>query len=435
MAAAETSISKPKKFFKSRNSDSTDQVSPLYGDIKSEISYGNPNKRLRTSSSDKERKSSLKHNSEKTVLTSNVNITKRTETKPPIVLRICHGKSQLLNDSDESESTPTPSSIYSTSSVTSPRTLRENPQRSPSARITRSTRRSMQQDPNSSPAKADTPGEFSLFTSPKNDLSPQYIPAEKYELERKAMYDNLLRPSSPVQDAQTEVAEPNTNSIDLDVTLKEEESGNNTDQEEEDMEIEETDVGNIILPEPVDNSNSRENAENDFTQETENIPETDTDISKVDFSPKRNIIEEDWSTDSDSDGTVPEEETKVKNAPIKSLISEHKDEILEKILEKPTENQSPVKLVITKKKGSIFKSRSMVSDGTKKRRALYKHKWCDTDGLEKKSETQENVKDNSNDDTFGFQDDSLTRVPISKDDDEKEIIGVKCTKNDKGVLT
>lgn len=58
----------------------------------------------------------------------------------------------------------------------------------------------MQQDhPSSSPAAADTPAEFSLFTSPKNDsdLSPQYIPAEKYELERKAMYDNLLRPSSP----------------------------------------------------------------------------------------------------------------------------------------------------------------------------------------------------------------------------------------------
>lgn len=89
----------------------------------------------------------------------------------------------MLNDSDESESTPTPSSTPSTSTVTSPRALRET-SRPANCRITRSARRSMQQDPSSSPATADTPGEFSLFTSPKaaNDLSPVYIPAEKYEL-------------------------------------------------------------------------------------------------------------------------------------------------------------------------------------------------------------------------------------------------------------
>lgn len=63
-------------------------------------------------------------------------------------------------------------------------------------------------------------------------------------------------------------------------------------------------------------------------------------------------------------------------------IDEHRDEIMEKILEKPPEASiAPVKLVISKKKGSIFKSRSMVpdTDGGKKRRALYKHKWCTDD--------------------------------------------------------
>lgn len=65
----------------------------------------------------------------------------------------------------------------------------------------------MQQDPNSSPATADTATEFaSLFSSPKKDidLSPQYIPAEKYELERKAMYDNLLGSVSPRREESTE---------------------------------------------------------------------------------------------------------------------------------------------------------------------------------------------------------------------------------------
>lgn len=41
-------------------------------------------------------------------------------------------------------------------------------------------------------------------------------------------------------------------------------------------------------------------------------------------------------------------------------IERHKDKILDKILEKPPE-PPPVKLVISKKKGSIFKSRALVS--------------------------------------------------------------------------
>lgn len=131
--------------------------------------YGTPTKKQKINYEEKSPKSkkffSSKNSSEKTVLSSSVNNNvKRNESKPPpIVLRISHGKSQLVNDSDESESTPTPSSTPSTSTVTSPR----NPQRSPNARITRSARRSMQQDPSCSPAMADTPGEFSLFTSPK----------------------------------------------------------------------------------------------------------------------------------------------------------------------------------------------------------------------------------------------------------------------------
>lgn len=45
---------------------------------------------------------------------------------------------------------------------------------------------------------------FCIFQSGEgDDLSPQYIPAEKYELERKAMYDNLLRPNTPDKDIET----------------------------------------------------------------------------------------------------------------------------------------------------------------------------------------------------------------------------------------
>lgn len=433
-------IPKPKKFFKSRNTDPPDIPAVIYPD-KAELSYGNASKKQKLNSGEKETKtkkffSSKSLDTDKTVLSSNNN--KRTETKPPIVLRICRGKSQLLNDSDESESTPTPSSTPSTSNVTSPRTLRDNPQRSPNARITRSTRRSMQQDLNNSPAKADTPGEFSLFTSPKNDLSPQYIPAEKYELERKAMYDNLLRPNSP----STVPSETNpTTDINSNVGVEEPvkiDGGNNTDQDEADMEIEEeTARGSIIVPEADDTSTNTEIVNNNI--ENTDDPETSTNnddglnvINSEEVLPKKTQIEDEWSTDEDSNSTTPEVEIKEKESPvITPSIEEHKEEILEKILEKPTENPAPVKLVISKKKGSIFKSRSMVADGSKKRRALYKHKWCDGDPTDKKTENQE---DNSKtpteyDDTFGFQDDPLLRTS----DSDSNVTSVKCTKNDKGV--
>lgn len=434
-------IPKPKKFFKSRNNDPPDIPAVIYSE-KPELSYGNANKKQKVNTSEKETKtkkffSSKSTDSDKTVLSSNNN--KRTETKPPIVLRICRGKSQLLNDSDESESTPTPSSTPSTSNVTSPRTVRDNPQRSPNARITRSTRRSMQQDLNNSPAKADTPSEFSLFTSPKNDLSPQYIPAEKYELERKAMYDNLLRPNSPsTPPLETDPTTDINSNVDVEEPVKTE-GGNNTDQDEADMEIEEeTARGSIIVPDASDTSTNTELVNNNI--ENINDPEADAiddnglnTTNSEDAPPKKTEIEDDWSTDEDSNSTTPEVEMKEKDdvAAINPSIEEHKEEILEKILEKPTENPAPVKLLISKKKGSIFKSRSMVADGSKKRRALYKHKWCDGDPIDKKTDNQEDNSKAPNEyeeDTFGFQDDPLLRVS-----DNENVTGVKCTKNDKGV--
>lgn len=444
--SAGSTIPKPKKFFKSRNNDPPDIPPVLYSE-KSELSYGNVSKKQKVNNSERETKSkkffASKHSNheEKTVLSSNTNNSKRGETKPPIVLRICRGKSQLLNDSDESESTPTPSSTPSTSNVTSPRALKENPQRSPSARITRSTRRSMQQDPHNSPAKADTPTEFSLFTSPKNDLSPQYIPAEKYELERKAMYDNLLRPnsrpSSPDIQINIPTADLNSN---LSIPELNKEEGNNTDQGEADMEIEEeTARGSIIVPEANDTSTNSEVDDTDTvtydnldSKQNDNL--NSTNDKQPEATPKKNIIEEDWSTDEDSNSTAPDLEEKGHLTPVRPSIEEHKDEILDKILEKPTDAPAPVKLVISKKKGSIFKSRSMVADGSKKRRALYKHKWSDVS--EKKSENSDansvNTAEIEFDDAFDFQDEPLTRIKRPAEDDD-DVIAVQCNKGDKGV--
>lgn len=313
VAAPEPSaVPKPKKFFKSRNSDSTDSVSPVY-DEKSELTYGNTSKKFKAHDEKpaKQPKKFFASKSEKSVLSSNANYAKRTETKPPIVLRICHGKSQLVNDSDESESTPTPSSTPSTSTVTSPRAV----QRSPNARITRSTRRSMQQDPNSSPAMADTPGEFSLFTSPKkDDISPQYIPAEEYEQERRALYDTLL--GSVSKDVDEEPNQEPSGCIDLnqdscdksnsiEEALAQMEEGG-----EEPMEIENDTIENGILQDRTTEELNESRLEHHVEPPTVEDPqETIPEVATAQENNQNNKrIEDDWSTDDDSDSqsTAPE---------------------------------------------------------------------------------------------------------------------------------
>ncbi|KRT80684.1 hypothetical protein AMK59_6182, partial [Oryctes borbonicus] len=459
--APENSAPKPKKFFKSRNADPLDIKPAVYE--KPDLTYGNVNKKQKTLSDDsnKSSKSGSKKffsskNSEKTVLSSNVNNSKPSESKPPIVLRICHGKSQLISSSDESESTPTPSSTPSTS--TSPRAVRDTTQKSPChMRITRSTRRSMQQDLSSSPATGDTAGDsFSSFTSPKKDslLSPQYIPAEKYELERKAMYDNLLGITSSTSEGTCAVftpsPSPNAESTNLPMECEESATDAFNSRTEIDTEtrspspknsdIDDKDQNMEICTDLKDDISIQEENKpqpNDNAEEIPNIPieqeKMDTTSVNASSQSSKQTLEDDWSSDSDSNSTAPETMESDKKSNMKTIIEVHKEEILDKILEKPSDTPAPVKIVISKKKGSIFKSR--VPDGTKKRRALYKHKWSDD-----KEKNNENTSNSVNAaareyDEFGFQDDPLTRISQDGDENETGYTSVKCTKNDKGYYT
>lgn len=314
------------------------------------------------------------------------------------------GKSQLVSDSEESESTPTPSSTPSTSA--SPRALRDHPKSPGPVRITRSTRRSMQQDPNSSPATADTPSEFSLFSSPKKDidLSPQYIPAEKYELERKAMYDNLLGSISPKTDEEVVISG--------ELLVNNEEA---TKEEDEDARKKLQECAEQLLAETnVDLEGALKNLQEE---------------------PVKRKMEDDWSTDSDSNSTSADKTTEQHTD---ETSADHKGGGGEEEEEKPQDTTPPVKLIISKKKGSIFKSRSMVSDGGKKRHALYKHKWCDdkdSTALKSGEIAEASKPDASSSYDFDFKDDPLVRVTRSsvQRGDEEAVTGVKCTRNDKGV--
>ncbi|KAE8751805.1 hypothetical protein FOCC_FOCC001654 [Frankliniella occidentalis] len=103
-------------------------------------------------------------------------------------------------------------------------------------------------------------------------------------------------------------------------------------------------------------------------------------------------------------------------------------------------------VVPPRKKGSIFKSRAHGTDENKKR-ALYKHKWCDNQASQQGSNTAEAENTASTslakpstsaynvDDEFGPE--QLTKVVTEKKEDEntETVTSVKCAKNSKGFYT
>ncbi|CAH1998402.1 unnamed protein product [Acanthoscelides obtectus] len=211
-------------------------------------------------------------------------------------------------------------------------------------------------------------------------------------------------------------------------------------------------------------------AEEQAAAEPEEVGKEDENVtSAVSEEPQKakNLIQEDWSTDTDTNSSVAEAETKT--APeveeyMVNKVEENKDKLLDKILEPPSStcNQldgaaappPPVKLVISKKKGCIFKSRSkeVEGDGTgsagvvggRKRRAIYRHKWTTDDketdkelnkegGEEDSVGNAQKVTEGEVDDDFGFKDDPLERVVRDKGD--SEVASVRCTRSDKNYYT
>lgn len=385
---------KPKKFFKSRNVEPEEAI----GDPKlcsDKVDYTYPaNKKLKSSYGSSKATSPRSSASKKFFPSkrtpSPTPPAKRDDGKPPIVLRICRGKSRLLSDSDESESTLTPSTTVPSSTATSP-SARETHQSPGHTRVTRSTSKSLQ-DSGLSPATAETPSDaFSAL------LSPEYIPPEKFELERKAMYANLLGPSSPSRDNAplTEADDSEVKDMELEEpAISTEDIPDEISQKsDDDMEIEVNNSSSGIF------SQESQQVINETTDDDKMTPEIDSvsnstnnefSVNNLMTEPKKNDITE-TSSDDESESSQHDLMTEGTSAAMTTAsatcttatmsIEQHRDEIMEKILEKPLESQAPapVKLVISKKKGSIFKSRAMVADtdGGKKRRALYKHKWSD----------------------------------------------------------
>ena len=112
------------------------------------------------------------------------------------------------------------------------------------------------------------------------------------------------------------------------------------------------------------------------------------------------------------------------------------------------EEKHDMKLVISKKKGSIFKSRPLVSDGganEAKKRHVYKHKWDDDSKdktiLQESTADKKSANSNLYYNEFEGESSGLSRVTRSKadvhdfDDDDDEVTSVKCDKRTKPFYT
>lgn len=289
---------------------------------------------------------------------------------------------------------------------------------------------------------------------------------EKYELERKALYDSLLRPSSPKESATPITSEEPDQFDELDqfdepdqfdkpvfrsreITTQEPidnefDAGEHEEVDERmPTEIEENPIPEV---ENQDNSEVPDKPEEGELEAPVNLSSSPKLPSNTSKKPRTGRREKKVSSESDEPEERPVNERRTLRSSDKPKvfpIEKHKEEILDKILEKlpSPEVLAPVKLVISKKKGSIFKSRSLVSDGgAKKRRAVYKHKWTSDDTPSKKNcEDGQTPKadENSTYDDYGFSDEPLTRItdPGEDSDNDGGVTSIKCTKGDKGVST
>ncbi|XP_069692273.1 protein wings apart-like [Periplaneta americana] len=194
--------------------------------------------------------------------------------------------------------------------------------------------------------------------------------------------------------------------------------------------------------------------------------------------PAKTILDHDWFSDSEDSNSIADQINTIASSQgeceadvqVKTVEPDEKVGDVESVVASDTQGQaecehssssSSSNAVVTErtsspatKKGSIFKSRSLLSDGSKKRLALYKHKWVDDkDGTGAGTQPSTAVSDtlSSSQPSCGtstysdleeeFEPAKLTRVvtwPTGNsdlDDQAEAITSVKCNRKAKGFYT
>ncbi|KAJ9583157.1 hypothetical protein L9F63_022498, partial [Diploptera punctata] len=468
------SAPKPKKFFKSRNIDmvSSEEIrlnaSVYVGSNRSTEStygshggkkYGKGSYSSRTQQCSAIKNSgtvssgdSMEEQVEAMNLSSHTKITAplREENKPPIVLRIFKGTSHLVNEIKEPSSVQQPPKSMTThesnkeksyASITSPK---------------KSNKTNKEAVRNNNTSELMT-GEKKKTVESQNLTNNEHVHVEKQTIcdkrieeinEQEQNIPNVYEGIQTIHDEKENIiSEGIISEVDMSSiqypTLQKTKSA--TPVPEIPTSLPEELESLAVAPVATDLTNSGDLDKED--QEKLLKAEELLSSTYVDFStatekllmsgPKetsKTIVDQDWFSDSEDSNSIADQ--------INTIASSQGEYDTQGLVE-------------TTKKGSIFKSRSLLSDASKKRLALYKHKWADDkDGTGGGSQTEtaaSSASKHSSQPSGGastysdleedFEPAKLTRVvtwpPANTDvdDDAEAITSIKCNRKVKAFFT
>ncbi|OXU31202.1 hypothetical protein TSAR_007776, partial [Trichomalopsis sarcophagae] len=473
-------INKPKKFFKSRNIATIGKSSDKL--------YQSVSPTLDSDPKQKSCKDSIVSIKESDNFNSIVDTSLREEGKPPIVLRICKGTARLLCSEDaDSESyrisSPSPTQkinvdrklpiqnsnmdVMATHSFQESSSLSSgsNSQDKSGIRTTRSRAKYSKIDSTSSISTSLVSSQSTgiSLTLRKSATDSTSTLVSHYDIVKTEC--SLNTTGNPDTTLKVDRISPTSTQEIIDILSKNDSevvhnkllgNNNHTDTKAKDLDYNvETIDYNYVNLENIDKSsqaNVNTNVANICTEAEPIIKHTLSYKAESDLINTKNTkditsknLDQDWFSSSD-DSECASSLNNEFQIDSNCLLPDSKSEpaVASKIINKP----------IASKKGSIFKTRSTGTINENKRRALYKHKWCESDKELKSNNTNTNSTDSpgtscaklddSNLIAFDeeFQNTSLTRIVIYpeseanlQDNSENIVTSIRCDKKVKGFYT
>nr|CAD7260925.1 unnamed protein product [Timema shepardi] len=506
-APVKPAVAKPKKFFKSRNIDAAtplDQPGPLntYRNTNHNTGYAShqPAKKYGRANYDGTRGSAPPATSAAKKFFTSSN---RAGGKYPIVIRIFKGTAQLVNEVNETKESlvlthqqpPPPPETKCTLRITRRRNLSEANSDfeyvsslgsvESSDRVTRSSD-SATSPPLSKRSRDHTEDEPSNQDPDEQASDEEEPPASPVGKEQDPIEEVLskMHERDSVGSTASEQVLDNTLSVEVD--------GSSTHVNTQETENLEQTLGSATPPQEAATPQNAEPSQEtvvtsseleledqeklmkaneilsstyvDFNSASEKLLRPDTPTAPA----NKLFLEHNWFSDSEDSNSIADQ--------INTIASSQEADFQAKKAEDPEERDAPKDFSQSsslsksefssqelesgsseragspfQKKGSIFKSRSLLSNGSRKRLALYKHKWSDdkeggskAGGNTSPSSTipsQQTSSTTYSDFEEEFEPDKLTRVtsrPAADSDplDEQEsITSVKCPRKAKGFYT
>lgn len=381
---------RPKKFFKSRNTDSN----------RSDRKYGGSEVTKKTRTVIQKTPESSPEKEDRIPEAKELSFTSLTPTKdpskPPIVLRIFKGKSQLVNE---------PNSIQKP--LQAIEVPESNDQITPTI-TTRSLRRRNPQTTYIEPETEESPPIIDIPKKRRQDRAKFTVPTLKINISKHTVINQND------DELKYEINEKETTNMDLDKS-KIEQLENDRNKLLAVLEGSDDSVSSPKMDIPVDNEEEKPDATDDLLKQLEVHFNPDTELPNKKIEKKK----EDVKVQSE----IPSSKHRgvfIETEPIKV----DDDDIIDKMVVDPPETFIPAKK-------SIFKSRN---ERNKKGMFLYKHSWVDKEKKIDEEKKEESIPSTSP--TNSFEQKPLLRITKSTDvfdDDFDSVTSVKCDKAEKGV--